>query len=75
MDWFALAEKAGMYAAPLLMGALIWMNFERLRLLGVVEEKDKQLLVKDEKLANLSLQTSVTLAEIKTFLFNSGRPA
>ncbi len=75
VDWITWAKEAGAYIAPLLMGAVIWLNTDRNRLLDVLKDKDAQLSDKDDKLLSLSERTLVTMAEIKTFLFNSGRPA
>lgn len=74
MDWFAFAKEAGAYISPLLMGAVIWLNADRNRLLESLGKKDLLLADKDEKLQSLSERTLVTMTEIKTFLF-SGRSA
>lgn len=74
MDWITFAKEAGAYISPLLMGAVIWLNADRNRLLESLGKKDLLLADKDEKLLSLSERTLVTMAEIKTFLF-SGRSA
>lgn len=73
MDWIVFAKEAGAYISPLLMGAVIWLNADRNRLLNSIGKKDVQLLDKDEKLHALSERTLVTMTEIKTFLFSAGR--
>ena len=73
MDWLNFAKEAGAYISPLLMGAVIWLNADRNRLLESIGKKDALLSDKDEKLQSLSERTLVTMAEIKTFLFSAGR--
>lgn len=73
MDWITYAKEAGAYISPLLMGALIWLELDRRRLLESLGKKDALLAEKDDKLVSLSERTLVTMAEIKTFLFNTGR--
>ena len=73
MDWIVFAKEAGAYISPLLMGAVIWLNVDRNRLLDSLGKKDTIIADKDEKLQSLSERTLVTMAEIKTFLFNHGR--
>lgn len=73
--WFAFIERAGAVAAVLELGALLWMNRDRIRLLDSLRAKDILLKEKDDKLASLSERTLVFMAEIKTFLFQGGRPA
>lgn len=63
IDWFSYVKDSGASAVPLLLGALIWMNAERRRLL----EENKE---KDEKIEALATQVITLAAEIKTFLFN-----
>jgi hypothetical protein len=62
-QWFQVVKDGGAVAAVLLLGALVWMNRERLRLI----EENKE---KDEKLATLSAQTLTVMTEIRTFLFS-----
>lgn len=73
--WFSILKEGGQYCALLELGALIWMNRDRLRLLDSLHAKDVLLKEKDDKLASLSERTLVFMAEIKTFLFQGGRPA
>lgn len=75
MDWLSYAKEAGAYISPLLMGAVIWLNADRNRLLESLGKKDALLSDKDEKLQSLSERTLVTMAEIKTFLFSGNRGA
>jgi hypothetical protein len=69
VDWIAYAKDAGAYISPLLMGALLWLNADRNRLVEALGEKDELLSEKDDKLHSLSERTLVTMTEIKTFLF------
>lgn len=73
MDWISFAKEAGAYISPLLMGAVIWLNIDRNRLLESLGKKDIIISEKDEKLQSLSERTLVTMTEIKTFLFSAGR--
>lgn len=75
MDWITFAKEAGAYISPLLMGAVIWLNSDRNRLLESLGKKDLLLSEKDEKLQSLSERTLVTMTEIKTFMFSAGRSA
>ncbi len=74
-QWIAWAKEGGAILSPFLVGALFWMNSDRLRLLESLASKDALLKEKDDKLASLSERTLVFMAEIKTFLFQGGRPA
>lgn len=69
-QWFQWAKEGGAYLSPFLLGALVWMNSDRNRLITACKDKDDKLSEKDDKLANLSERTLVTLTEIRTFLFN-----
>lgn len=63
MDWIAWAKEAGAYVAPLLMGAVIWQEKERLRLVKSNEAKSTEV----KELA----EVVITIAtELKVFLFN-----
>lgn len=73
--WFQKVQEGGAIAAVLLLGALIWLNVDRKRLLSALEAKDAIIADKDAKLENLSERTLVLLAEVKTFLFHGGRPS
>lgn len=73
--WVAFVKEGGMYCAVLELGALLWLNVDRKRLLESLSAKDVLLKEKDDKLASLSERTLVFMAEIKTFLFQGGRPA
>lgn len=73
VDWIVFAKEAGAYISPLLMGAVIWLNVDRNRLLDSIGKKDLLLSEKDDKLQSLSERTLVTMTEIKTFLFSTGR--
>lgn len=73
--WFQVVKDGGAVAAVLELGALLWLNIDRNRLLNALMHKDTLLKEKDDKLASLSERTLVLLAEVKTFLFHGGRPA
>ncbi len=60
--WFNLAKEGGLYIAPFLLAALIWMNGERKRLLEECDDKD-------EKLYALAVQTATLTAELKAIVF------
>ncbi len=62
-QWFALAKEGGAYISPLLLGAILWLNSERKRLI----EENK---LKDDRLVILSERSLTVIAEVKTFLFN-----
>ncbi len=72
--WFQKVQEGGAIAAVLLLGALVWMNVDRKRLLAALDRKDETIAKKDEDLKNLSSEVLVLLAEVKTFLFHGGRP-
>ena len=61
--WFQAVKDGGAIAAVLELGALVWLNIDRNRL--IAENKDK-----DDKLGDLSERTVVVMTEIKTFLFS-----
>lgn len=64
LEWWLQAVKdGGAIAAVLELGALIWLNIDRNRLI----EENKS---KDTRLDNLSERTITVLTELKTFLFN-----
>ncbi len=67
-EWIQWAKEGGAYLSPFLLGALLWMNSDRNRLI-------KDVASKDEKLESLSERTIIFMAELKTFLFNNGRAA
>ena len=71
--WFQKVQEGGAITAVLLLGALIWMNVDRKRLLAALELKDQIIAKKDSDLQSLSKETLVLLAEVKTFLFHGGR--
>ena len=73
--WFQKIQEGGAISAVLLLGALLWMNSDRKRLISALEIKDAIIADKDKKLENLSERTLVLLAEVKTFLFHGGRPS
>lgn len=61
--WLQTVKDGGSIAAVLLLGAVIWLNIDRNRLI----EENKE---KDEKLGDLAERTIVIMTEIRTFLFN-----
>lgn len=62
-QWFALAKDGGAYIAPFLLGAILWLNADRARL--IAENK-----LKDDRLVSLSERSLTVFAEVKTFMFN-----
>lgn len=62
-QWFSLVKEGGAFVAPLLLGAILWLNQDRKRLI----EENK---LKDERLVSLSEQSIALAAELKLFLFN-----
>lgn len=62
-QWFSLVKEGGAYVAPLLLGAIFWLNQDRKRLI----EENK---TKDQRLVTLSEQSIALAAELKMFLFN-----
>lgn len=62
-EWFAFAKEAGAYISPLLLGAILWLNEDRKRL--IAENKQK-----DDRLVSLSERCLTVFAEVKTFMFN-----
>lgn len=63
MDWLTWAKEAGAYIAPLLMGAVIWQERERLRLL----EENRSLYGRVEVMAERVIAIATRLDQ---FLFN-----
>lgn len=63
MDWITWAQNAGIYASPLLMGAVFWLNTDRNRLIA-------DLKVKDDQIMDLAERVIVVSTELKTYLFN-----
>lgn len=61
--WFDVVQKAGAAAAVLELGALLWMNADRNRLLASLEAKSK-------KVEDLAERILVVATELKMFLFN-----
>ena len=63
MDWITWAKEAGVYISPLLMGAVLWQEWERRRLL--TENKSK-----DDRITDLAERVISITAELKMYLFN-----
>lgn len=61
--WFDVVQKAGGVAAVLELGALLWLNADRNRLIASLEAKSK-------KVEDLAERLLVVTTELKTFLFN-----
>lgn len=61
--WFQAVKDGGAAVSVLLLGALVWMNVDRNRLIAENQEKDKQL-------ADLAERTIIVMTELRTFLFN-----
>ncbi|CAN7372184.1 hypothetical protein LJR220_003316 [Bradyrhizobium sp. LjRoot220] len=64
--WLQKVQEGGGIAAVLELAALIWMNFERKRLIGEVKEKS-------DKVDALAERLIVVATELKTFLFSERR--
>ena len=61
--WFQVVKDGGAIAAVLELGALVWLNVDRNRLIEENKAKDSQLV-------SLSERTITIMTELKTFLFN-----
>jgi hypothetical protein len=61
--WFDMVAKGGAIAAVLELGALLWMNADRNRLIA-------DLKAETAKVEALAERVIVIAAELKTFLFN-----
>lgn len=66
MDWITWAKEAGVYIAPLLMGAVLWQETERRRLLAENRSLNTQVYDLAERVITISV-------ELKTYLFNERR--
>lgn len=66
IDWFAYVKEGGAWCAPLLLGAVFWMNAERVRLLQELKESNSQKDALTERVLTI-------VAELKIFLFNERR--
>ena len=62
-DWLSYVKEGGAYCAPLLLGAIYWMNTERTRLL-------KELKERDSKIESLAERVVTLVAEMRQFLFH-----
>ena len=60
-DWLSYIRDGGSYA--LLLGAVYWLNADRVRLLRELKDRDAKIEALAERVLTLT-------AEIKTFLFN-----
>ncbi len=63
MDWIVWAKEAGAYVSPLLMGAVIWLNSDRSRL--ITENKTK-----DDRIVELAERVITVATQLQMFLFN-----
>ena len=63
MDWITWAKEAGVYISPLLMGAVLWQEVERRRLLSEISALDIRVYELAERVLTIS-------AELKMYLFN-----
>lgn len=63
-NWFDLVQKGGSVAAPLLMGALIWLNAERNRLLRSNESKDQQILELTKETITIAANSNATTSNV-----------
>jgi hypothetical protein len=62
-QWFQFVKDGGAVSAVLLLGAVLWLDRDRKRL--IADNKSK-----DDKLVSLSERTVTVMTEIKTFLFS-----
>lgn len=62
--WFQVVKDGGAVAAILELGALVWLNVDRNRLIEESKAKDTQLV-------SLAERTITIMTELKTFLFNT----
>lgn len=67
MDWITWAKEAGVYISPLLMGAVLWQELERKRLIA----ENKSL---DDRVEALAERVLTITAELKMYLFNERKP-
>ncbi len=65
-DWLSYVKEGGIYCAPLLLMAVLWMNTERLRLLKELKEQDNKVHALAERVITIT-------TEMKTFLFHERR--
>jgi hypothetical protein len=63
VDWITWAKEAGVYIAPLLMGAVLWQELERKRLIADNKALNSQVYDLAERVLTIA-------AELKTYLFN-----
>jgi len=61
--WLQVVKDGGAIAAILELGALVWLNVDRNRLIEENKAKDTQLV-------SLAERTITVMTELKTFLFN-----
>jgi hypothetical protein len=61
--WFQLAKEGGGYLSPFLLGAIIWLNMDRKRL---IDDNAK----KDQRLEALSDRIITVATELRTYLFS-----
>lgn len=64
-DFFQYVKDGGAYCAPLLLAALLWLNSERIRLLGELKTATDKIEAKSDKLESLAERTVVILTEFK----------
>lgn len=65
-DWFNFVREGGAYVAPLLLGAVVWMNAERARLLRELKESQGKVEILAERVIVLA-------TEVKALFFNGRR--
>jgi hypothetical protein len=67
VDWITWSKEAGVYISPLLMGAVLWQEVERRRLLGENKAMAAQVMALAERVISVS-------TELKMYLFNERKP-
>ena len=63
-------DKAGSVAAVLELGALVWLNRDRLRIISENAELRAQNIAKHAEVKDLAERVVTLVAELKMFLFN-----
>lgn len=71
----AFVQEGGMYCAPLLLAACLWLDRDRRRLLASLSKKDALIARKDAKIESLADRLSALTSEVKGFLFTHGNGA
>jgi hypothetical protein len=68
--WLALVKEGGGYCAVLELGALIWLNKDRLRVISENADLRAQNIAKHAEVKELAERVITIATELKMFLFN-----